>query len=104
MSSNSYPAVRLFTRLVDRGLRLSVDGDQLRVTPPGRLSLEEQAQIRAEKANLIAVVLHPPLAGERPSVYACPVMGCGTLIPWGERRSCPLCVQHRRPGQARTEA
>jgi hypothetical protein len=99
MSSNEHPAIRLYRALTDRGLTLSADGDQLLVVPAGSISPSEMADIRARKANLLTLVAHPPIPGTRPSVYGCPVFGCGVLIPWGERGACARCTRQRTDGR-----
>lgn len=50
----------LLGELQNRGIRLSVDGDQLRINAPkGALSPELVARIRQEKTALIAMLGHP---------------------------------------------
>jgi hypothetical protein len=98
MSSSEHPAIRLYRALTGRGLQLSVNGDQLLVSPAGAVSPDEKDEIRSHKSDLLTLVHHPPIEGARPSIYGCPVFGCGVLIPWGQSRACPRCVKQRPDG------
>jgi len=54
-----------------RGFTLSRDGDVLVVRPADRLTDVDVAELKAHKSALLAL-------------RACPVLGCGQMLPWGE--------------------
>lgn len=65
-------AERLYRDLLDRGLHLRIDDGRLVVGPRRLLTdVDDVAQLTAWKPALLAL-------------RACPILGCGQLLPWGE--------------------
>ena len=69
--STANPLLHAYRR---RGFTLRRDGDALVVRPADRLTDSDVAELQAHKPALLAL-------------RACPVLGCGQLLPWGEAAS-----------------
>jgi hypothetical protein len=71
-STNRHPssANDLYHSLRNRGFTLRRDGHALIVSPPERLTMEDRAEIRERKAELMRL-------------RSCAVIGCQQLLPWG---------------------